>query len=244
MSTIYINADDLGLTHGVNLGIVECYKNGVVNSASLMTTTPYFEEAVSLIQEHQLGNIGLHFNLTEFAPLLSTHKTIVDEQGVFFRTICDRKQVDLKEVEAELEAQYQRALAAGVVITHFDSHHHVHKSELLKEVFLKIATKYAMPLRKVANGYRNPIKWLKHELLFKKHQFYTDAFSAEFYDGAVSEAVLERLIQNAKGSIEIMCHPGYVDAENGIYDVQRQLEMDILTSENIINLLKLRTLKK
>lgn len=243
MARIYFNADDLGLTHGVNLGIVECYKNGVVNSASLMTTTPYFEEAVSLIQEHRLNNIGLHFNLTEFAPLLPTHKTIVDEKDVFFRSICDRKQVDLKEVEAELEAQYQRALAAGVLITHFDSHHHIHMSELLKGVFLKIATKYGMPLRKVANGYRNPIKWLKHDLLFKKHQFYTDSLSAEFYDQGVSETVLKNIIEDAKGSIEIMCHPGYVDAENGIYDVQRQLEVDVLTSETLLNLVS-RTIKQ
>lgn len=239
MAKIYFNADDLGLTHGVNLGIVECYKNGVVNSASLMTTTPYFEEAVSLIQEHGLQNIGLHFNLTEFPPLLPGHKTIVDEKGVFIRTICDKENVDLKEVEAELEAQYQRAISAGVLITHFDSHHHIHMSELLKGVFLKIATKYRMPLRKVANGYRNPIKWLKHDLLFKKHQFYTDSFTSQFYDEAVSETVLKSIIENAKGSIEIMCHPGYVDAENGVYNVQRQLEVDVLTNEKIINLLKI-----
>ena len=235
---LILNADDLGLTHGVNLGIVDCYKKGVVNSASLMTNTPYFEEAVSLIKEHHLENIGLHFNLTEFQPLLTTHKTIVDEKGVFFRTICDKKNIDLKEVAAELEEQYQRAVAAGVVITHFDSHHHVHMSELLKKVFLKIATKYAMPLRKVANAYRNPIKWVKHDLLFKKHQFYTDSFSSEFYDGAVSEAVLENIIQNATASIEIMCHPGYVDAENGVYNAQRQLELDVLTSDKIIKFIK------
>jgi predicted glycoside hydrolase/deacetylase ChbG (UPF0249 family) len=235
---LVFNADDLGLTHGVNLGIVECYENGVVNSASLMTTAPYFEEAVSLIQEHRLDNIGLHFNLTEFAPLLTTHKTLVDEHGVFFRTICDRKNVDLEEVAAELEAQYQRAIAAGVVITHFDSHHHVHMSELLKKVFLKMANKYGMPLRKMPNEYRNPVKWLKHFLLFKNHRFYTDSFSSEFYDGTVSKAVLEKIIQNANGSIEIMCHPGYGDAENGVYDLQRQLEIDVLTSDEIIRINK------
>ena len=237
MRKIFFNADDLGLTHGVNLGIVDCYKKGVVNSASLMTTTPYFEEAVSLIKEHHLENIGLHFNVTEFQPLLITHKTIVDDKGFFFRTICDKNNIDLKEVAAELEAQYQRAVAAGVLITHFDSHHHVHMSELLKKVFLKIATKYGIPLRKVANGYRNPIKWFKHDLMFKKHQFYTDSFSSEFYEEAVSEAVLEHIIQNAKGSIEIMCHPGYVDPENGVYDLQRQLEIDVLISNRIIETL-------
>jgi predicted glycoside hydrolase/deacetylase ChbG (UPF0249 family) len=244
MGRIVFNADDLGLSEGVNKGIVECYQNGVVNSASLMTNTPFFEEAIVLIKKYQLENIGLHFNLTEFAPLLTTHKTLVDEHGVFFRTICDRKNVNLEEVAAELEAQYQRAVAAGVVITHFDSHHHVHMSELLKEVFLKMADKYAMPLRKVPNGYRNPVKWMQHHLLFKNHQFYTDSFSSEFYDATVSNAVLEKIIQNAKGSIEIMCHPGYVDAENGVYDLQRQLELDVLTSENLTNLLKLKTFKK
>lgn len=236
MKKIFFNADDLGLTHGVNLGIVDCYKKGVVNSASLMTTTPYFEEAVSLIKEHQLENIGLHFNLTEFQPALTTHKTIVDEKGVFFRTICDKKNIDLREVAVELEAQYQRAVAAGVVITHFDSHHHVHMSALLKKVFLKMADKYSMPLRKVPNGYRNPVKWLKHFLLFKNHRFYTDSFSSDFYDGAVSTTVLEKIIKNAKGTIEIMCHPGYVDAENGVYDLQRQLEIDVLINDELIHL--------
>ena len=237
MKKIFFNADDLGLTHGVNVGIVDCYNKGVVNSASLMTTTPYFEEAVSLIKEHLLDNIGLHFNLTEFQPLLTTHKTIVDENGFFFRTICDKNNIDLKEVAAELEAQYQRAVTAGVVITHFDSHHHVHMSELLKKVFLKMAVKYALPLRKVPNEYRNPVKWLKHFRLFKDHCFYTDSFSSEFYDGAISINVLEKIITNAKGSLEIMCHPGHVDAENGVYDLQRQLEIDVLTSDEIINLL-------
>jgi predicted glycoside hydrolase/deacetylase ChbG (UPF0249 family) len=80
---------------------------------------------------------------------------------------------------------------------------------------------------------------LKHDLLFKKHQFYTDSFTSQFYDEAVSETVLKSIIENAKGSIEIMCQPGYVDAENGVYNVQRQLEVDVLTNEKIINLLKI-----
>ena len=235
MAKLIFNADDLGLSRGVNRGIVECYNNGVVNSASLMTTTPYFEETVQLINENKLTNIGLHFNLTEGKPLLTSHKTIVDEAGNFIRSICDSENVNLIEVQQELEAQLKKAIDAGVLITHVDSHHHIHMSALLSNPFLKIADNYKLPLRRVTNTYRHPIRRLKHYLQFKKHQFYTDSFSAEFYDEEATLEVLKDIIKNAKGIVEIMCHPGYPDEDNGVYNEQRLQEMEVLLGYKIIS---------
>jgi chitin disaccharide deacetylase len=238
MAALIFNADDLGLSPGVNKGIVDCYKNGVVNSASLMTTTKYFEEAVALIKEHNLSNIGLHFNLTEGKPLLQKHKTIIDVEGNFIRSICDKKNIDITEIEQELETQYKMAIDAGVLITHFDSHHHVHMSALLNLAFLKLANKYDKPLRKVSNTYRHPLRRLKHYLRFKNHQFYTSSFSAEFYDKKATFNVLKSIINNSRGSIEIMCHPGYQDNENGVYNIQRQQEMKVLLNSDLNKVIK------
>ena len=238
MARLVFNADDLGLSHGINRGILECYKKGVVNSASLMTNTPFFEEAVGFIHEHQLPNIGLHFNLTEFQPLLATHKTLCNADGTFIRAITNQKQVDVREVADELEAQYSKAVRAGVCITHFDSHHHVHMSALLRKEFVTIAAKYRMPLRKCHNTYRNPLKRLRHYWLYRKQPFYTELFSSLFYDEAATVANLNHLIKNTTATLEIMCHPGYEDQGNGAYNSQRLAELKLLTDAALVALVQ------
>ena len=231
MATVIFNADDLGLTRGVNQGILECYKKGAINSASLLTNTPYFDETVLLIKEHKLHNIGLHFNLTEFKPLLSTHKTIVGKDGTFLRNICNLATIDVSEVKLELEAQYNKAIGADITINHFDSHHHVHMSKLLGKVFLQMSNKYKVPLRKVTNTYRNPIKRLQHYWMYRKANFYTENFTAAFYDNNATAETLHTVIKNATGTLEIMCHPGYEDFENGEYNLQRLDEIKVLCSD-------------
>jgi predicted glycoside hydrolase/deacetylase ChbG (UPF0249 family) len=233
MVRLIFNADDLGLSRGVNTGIVSGYKDGVVNSASLMTTTEYFEETVNLIKSNNLENIGLHFNLTEGKSLISTHKTLIDSNGNFMRNVCRLQDLDLFEVERELEAQLTRAVVAGVLITHLDSHHHIHMSEKLGGVFLELATKYKLPLRKVDNTYLNPLKRFKHNRKYKKHHFYTDFFTSVFYDDDATVQVITETIKKLNGSVEIMCHPGYRDENNGIYNVERERELEVLKSDSI-----------
>jgi predicted glycoside hydrolase/deacetylase ChbG (UPF0249 family) len=233
------NADDFGLSKGVNEGILHCYQSGAITSASLMTNTLFFEDAVALIHQHGLPNNGLHVNLTEFKSILTSHKTIVDGQGNFMRNIADSKQIDYTEVYAEIEAQYQKALSNGVKITHLDSHHHVHMSYALRKPFIAFAQKNHLPLRKINFFTRNPFKWLEFKMDTRKVNYYTDSFSADFYDDTIKlETLLQIVKQNPKGTLEIMCHPGYVDAENGVYNLQRQLELDVLTSDKIIELIQ------
>jgi predicted glycoside hydrolase/deacetylase ChbG (UPF0249 family) len=239
MKTIVFNADDLGLSRGVNQGIVEAYKNGVVSSCSLLTNTKYFDETIALIQQHQLINIGLHFNLTEGAPLISTHKSIVDNTGVFFSNIGDHNAIDYSEIALELEAQLNRALSHKIKISHIDSHQHIHTHPKFKSIFLAISKKYEIPIRKMDNPSRNPFKRLQTHLMYRKHLFYTHSFSSAFYDKMVAMATLESIIKESKSDcIEIMCHPGYNDHENGIYNEQRKKELDILTSSELKELLK------
>ncbi len=236
MGRVVFNADDLGLSEGVNKGIIECYENGVVISSSLMTTTIHFEDTVKLIAKHGLTNIGLHFNLTEGEPLLKNHKTIVDKENQFLRDIHFANNVDASEVFAELEAQYLKAVNAGVAITHMDSHHHIHMTANLRVVFVAFAKKHKLPLRKINKTTRHPLRTLKFFNDTIGAKYYTNKISLDFYGEGVSEHNLINILEKHKDvDLEIMCHPGYNDAENGVYNNERELELKILTSEIIKN---------
>lgn len=234
MAKIIFNADDLGYSHGVNQGILFGYQNGVVNSSSLMVNMAYFEEAVEVISNNNLHNVGLHFNLTEGKPILNTHRTIVDDEGYFLRDIHQNAKSNTKEILVELEAQYLKAIQAGVPINHFDTHHHIHMTQNLRKLFGDFSKKYNLPLRKVEHGSRNPIKRVKLNMDLNGVSFYTPHFSWLFYaDNATEENVLRILNDNKGKDLEIMCHPGFADENNGEYNEQRKKELDILTSDRI-----------
>ena len=231
MGRLIINADDLGSSHGVNMGILYAYKKGIVNSSSLIVTHPGFEEAVQLISEHHLPNIGIHFNLTEGKSVLSGHSTITDSRGDFYRNIYEMNEVDFEEVMRELAAQYEKAVGAGVAITHMDTHHHLHMTLKFRKIFAEFSKTHGLPLRKVHPSSRNPLKRLSLMLDMWGVNYYTDYFNADFYDQNATEGVLKGIINAYKGkSVEIMCHPGYSDIINGEYNELREKELAILVS--------------
>ncbi|MGB3343726.1 MAG: carbohydrate deacetylase [Aequorivita sp.] len=239
MRRIVFNADDFGLSNGVNQGILKCYLEGVLNSATLLTNFDYFEEAVELINKYRLANIGLHFNLTEGSPLIKNHKTIVNDQGVFIRNVHELVGIDKDEVYMELEAQLQKAVNAGVMINHIDSHHHIHMTSALREVFCRLSKKYKLPLRKIENTSRNPLKIIQFYIDTFYVPYYTNNFHSDFYDDNATESNLIDIVKSFKGSsLEIMCHPGYVDKDNGIYNEERENELAVLTSKSLKGILK------
>lgn len=118
MKRLIVNADDLGLTGGVNRGIVEAYERGILTSASLMVDPPAAERAAALAPGLPLG---LHAVVDGVAPA---------------------------DVPAELERQLARFLElAGRQPTHLDSHHHVHRDPGVAAAFAGFADRHALPLR-------------------------------------------------------------------------------------------------
>ena len=234
MAKIIFNADDLGYSQGVNQGILYGYQNGVVNSSSLMVNMAHFDEAVEIIANHQLKNIGLHFNLTEGTPILATHRTIVDEKGDFLRDLHVQSKINPQEIVDEVEAQYQKAIKAGVKINHLDTHHHLHMTQSLRKIFGDFAKKYNLPLRKVAHTSRNPLNRIQLNADLRRVNCFTPYFSSLFYDENATEEILVSLLEKYKGKdIEIMCHPGFEDENNGEYNMERKRELEVLTSERI-----------
>ncbi|MDV4149573.1 chitin disaccharide deacetylase [Clostridium sp. AL.422] len=225
---LIINADDFGISKGANYGIIDAYKNGVVRSASIMAGMPAFDHAVGLLKSckglEELG-CGVHLTLSAYKPVLNTHKTIVDENGFFYKRISEEtaeNKFDLEEVYNEFSAQIQKVINSGIEITHLDSHHHVHTLKVLKPVVEQLLSKYNLPIR---GG-------LLYELDYDK----IVPFSGFFYDETVSIDGFKKVEINKYEVLETMTHPAYLDSfimENSSYNLKRVEELKVLTSEEV-----------
>lgn len=234
---LLFNADDFGLSKGVNFGIIESFENGVVRSATMMAGMPGFDHAVALAKQHPALGVGVHLTLTTGNSVGGVYPTLTDAEEHFFKQAdwFDRYhagQIDFEEVASEYEAQIQKCLAAGLAIDHLDSHHHLHFLDGMLEVAMRLAQKYGLPLRmqdrsKLAGPYTGLVS--------------TDAFSDRFYGEEASIATLQQLLRaGGADSLEIMCHPAYVDAglyEATSYNVKRIFELETLTGRPLEQLL-------
>lgn len=121
---LIVNADDFGLSPGVNEGIIDAHIRGVLTSTSLMVDRPGTEDAVRAAGEHPALSVGLH---------LDADTLDLDDQGVAARTF-----------EAQLERFHG---LRGVDPTHVDSHHHVHASAGRLQIFSELVRPLGVPLR-------------------------------------------------------------------------------------------------
>lgn len=224
MAKLIINADDFGYCESVNKAIISAHKNGVVTSCTIMTGMPGFEEGVKLLQENPTLTCGVHMTLTCYKPILNTHKTIVDENGYFYRRMSQEiiDQIDTEEIYEEFCAQIDRAIEHGIKISHLDSHHHVHTMPLLKDVIKRITDKYKLPIR---GGFK-----YEHDLNVTIvpliGTFYKDKVSTDFFEQHINVDDYEIM--------DMMCHPGFESdflRESTSYCSEREKEHFILTSK-------------
>ena len=146
-----MNADDFGLHEEINKGIIKGYKEGFITSTSLMCSAPAFEDAVVLAQENPGLGIGIHLTLVGSVPsVLPKEKisSLVDDRGLFpenyvaFAKMFYTGQVKMVQLELELRAQIEKALATGLNITHVDSHQHTHVLPGMTGLVVKLCNEY------------------------------------------------------------------------------------------------------
>jgi predicted glycoside hydrolase/deacetylase ChbG (UPF0249 family) len=148
---LIVNADDLGLSAGIDDGILRAAKKGIVRSVSLLAGGPTFDRAVRELEGTDLG-VGVHLALSGGLRPVSPPREVGSllEQGRFSRswsTFLRRlmsRQVCLDEVERELEAQVRRVENAGVAIDHVDGHQHLHVFPLVLERVLRVCERHAI----------------------------------------------------------------------------------------------------
>jgi chitin disaccharide deacetylase len=156
---LIVNADDFGMCHAVNVGILRTLTDGVVQSTTLMVPCPWALHAIRLLQDHPDIAFGVHLTVvSEFAdyrwgPLTPRHEvpSLLDEAGFFYSN--DRQaellaRARLDELEAEFRAQIEAVLAASLSPTHLDWHclYDGGRPEIF-DLTLGLANEYGLALR-------------------------------------------------------------------------------------------------
>lgn len=159
MKNLIVNADDLGWTEGVNRGIAEGHRRGLVTSTSLLANGRAFASALALSRELPELGIGVHLNLSDGPPteeasrvagLLNAAGHLEGGPENLLLRIAGRK-LRLAEVEREWDAQIAKVKGAGILPTHLDGHKHVHMLPGLFEVALRLAKRHGVGAIRIAH---------------------------------------------------------------------------------------------
>jgi chitin disaccharide deacetylase len=162
---LVVNADDFGLTAGVNDGICDAYDHGILTSASLFAAAPATADAIRRALDRPSLGVGVHLSLVDGIPTLAPSRipTLVEDDGRFRRSwkpfiiACLRGKVSLAEVELELTAQVERLRSAGVRLTHLDAHKHVHAYPPVFAIVARVAQRLGIPVVRVPYERRWPM---------------------------------------------------------------------------------------
>lgn len=150
MTRLIVNADDFGLTSGVNRAILELHQAGVLSSATLMARAPATDEAVEMALRTPSLGAGCHVVLVDGEPALPPKEipTLCDAVtgrfhstlGVFLRRLLAGR-ILKSEIEAEAEAQIALLQGRGLSLTHIDTHKHTHMFPAVLRPLLRAARK-------------------------------------------------------------------------------------------------------
>jgi chitin disaccharide deacetylase len=210
---LIVNADDFGMSPGVNQAIARSHEIGVVTSASLLVRWPSAADAVAMSRDLDELSLGLHVDLGEWIWRDGIWKAlyeVVETQ--------DRGAVQ-EEVLRQLVAFRE---LTGVNPTHVDSHQHVHRSEPVRSILLELAQDLAIPLRHFCDEVQHC------------GSFYGQDGHGKTLPGAVSVASLQQIIRHLPhGITELVCHPGLEESLPTMYAKERTEETRTLCDERI-----------
>lgn len=239
MKQLIVNADDLGLTPGVNRGILRAFQDGIVTSASLLVTGSAFEEAVALVRQNPDLDVGLHLTLVEERAVLGREllPTLTDETGGFPRTSGEffRRaflgRISWDEVEREIAAQIDRFHTTGLRLSHIDSHQHLHMFPPVFRIVRRLTSRMDhIWIRNPAGPWRKlpgvPMgRWAQQLSLnltcLSARSLHgsplpqmPDGMYGFDVSGCLTGSALEQILRKIpEGLYELVCHPGQDDVD-------------------------------
>ncbi len=248
------NADDFGISKGVNAAIVKAHLEGILNSASLMINQKYAADAVKLAKEMPELEIGLHVNLTNEYPAAPSRQIplLVDGQGklkngfvnLFLLSFLKPRQLQ-QQAETEMRAQIAKYLATGLPLQHLDSHRHIHLIPPIFKAMRKLQKEFEVPRIRVMNEnifntlkYNKNKSWLLDGALIK----YVLLRFLCWWNGYKNDVYFYTLLYTCKiakeqfngvkipagyKAVEIMIHPG-------MPEIDRQYMQDVW-DDNILS---------
>jgi chitin disaccharide deacetylase len=204
---LVVNADDFGLSAGVNAGIAHSHRCGIVTSASLMVWQPAAGHAAALAATMPELSVGLHLDLGEWRACGSQW------DAVYQRAPLD----DAGPVAAEVDAQLARfGDLMGRPPTHLDSHQHVHRHPVVCEVTADRAQRLGVPLRECS------------DVAYVGGFYGQDGRGGSWPELLSAESLRGLLSSLAPGWSELGCHPGFAEDTDSVYRDERRLEVEAL----------------
>jgi hopanoid biosynthesis associated protein HpnK len=208
---LIVNADDFGLTTGVNRGIVEAHSTGIVTSTTLMANSAAFDDAVQLARSNPKLSVGCHLVLVDGSPLLGRDKvpSLMDPRnpGCFYQNISSFAQraltgrFDANEIEAEATAQIRKLQSAGIQVSHVDTHKHTHMFPQVLRPLLAAAKACGVP------AVRNPFGWMAFSRIANRPQLwqrYTQVKLLNLLAGKFRRAVADAGMLTTDGSVGVV----------------------------------------
>lgn len=166
---VLLHADDVGMCHGANVAFLELSRSGALNCGSVMVPCPWFPEIASEAAGDDALDLGVHLTLTSewagyrWGPLTraSSGSGLVDDAGYFHSSVAAlAKGVDPAAAKDEMRAQIERALGAGIDVTHLDTHMGAALCAPIFETTLCLGKEYGLPVLLPRKGktYREVLK--------------------------------------------------------------------------------------
>jgi hopanoid biosynthesis associated protein HpnK len=240
---LIINADDFGLTQGVNRAIAECSRSGVLTSATIMANAKAFEGAMKLARGLPGLKTGCHVVLIDGEPVSRDLPSLTNGSMHFRNSLKDfalaamRKKLDAGEIQREAEAQVRRIQSFGIALSHVDTHKHTHMFPQVLRPVLRAAL--TCGIRAVRNPFepriwphslvvRTPGLWLRsgevtalrwfapefRKAVREENMLTPDGTVGIVATGRLDQKVLLRILDGLpQGTWELVCHPGYADSD-------------------------------
>lgn len=279
MRQLIVNADDFGLTSGVNRAIVEAHRDGIVSSTTLMANGAAFADAVEAARALPRLSVGCHVVLTDGAPVSSP--AAVDtllairsaEPEKFYSSLSGFAAratlggLDREQLVTEITAQIRKIQATGIEVTHLDSHKHAHIFPEILTAMLRAARICGVrairspfvPMKAImAQQFAGKRALLKRygqvKILnsfagqFRRQTTRAGVRSPDGVIGVIETGLLDSLLLRQaltslpEGTWELVCHPGYADADLRAAHTRlieaRERELTLLTSPELKDFLE------
>jgi hopanoid biosynthesis associated protein HpnK len=262
---LIINADDFGFTSGVNRAIIQANTEGVVTSSTLMANGRAFSEGVEFAKGLSKLSLGCHVVLIDGDPVLPPEKiSSLTQSGRFrdglkgFAARALTGRLDSAQIAAEATAQIRKIQAAGLTVSHFDTHKHTHLFPQVWRPLLRAAADCGVRAVRNPFGPRFPLR--STQLLARPNLWtrYAEVrilrtFAAKFREavqregfvtpdgtlgievtGTLDESLFTAIATSIPdGTWEFVCHPGYNDSELQSAKTRlresREIELRVLT---------------
>ncbi len=229
---LILHADDLGVAHAVNEASIEAFEKGRISSASIMVPCPWFSEIAAYARSNPDYCYGLHLTLTsewkyykwDGVSPSNTISSLLNEEGYFYDNVPEFvENAQLEEVEREIRAQVDKALKAGIPVSHLDSHMgSLFANAELFAIYVRVGNDYDLPV--MIPGAVLPPSWkesvefgpqqftLNNLMMLQNHVDSWDELYDRLLDGVqpgLNEIIVHLAFDNAEMQAIMVDHPAF-----------------------------------